>query len=112
MCSEASKGLEGRASYFRKVCRLTLWLQSEIMTLMGGGQSPLCFQGGLTLYVVQTQPLGPVLLLDHSTQLTQTRKDVFLQRKNSLQPDDLSPGKFYDSVQFNNSVSDKKDTRK
>lgn len=43
------RGCWGRASSFRKVCRLTLWPQSEVMALMGGGWSPLCFQGSLTV---------------------------------------------------------------
>lgn len=56
----------------------------------GGGGGLLCFSGGMTARVVQTEPVGLVLLSDR---VIQTRKDVFLQRKNSLLADDLFPGK-------------------
>lgn len=56
---------------------------------MGGGRGDrglLCFAGSMTVRVVQTVPVGLLLL---SERLIQTRKDVFLQRKNSLLADDL-----------------------
>ena len=71
------RGCGAGASSFRKVCRLTLWPQSEVMALRGGGGF-LCVSKGSDCVAVQTQPLGLLLLLDHSTQLTQTRKDVIL----------------------------------
>lgn len=52
----------------------------------GGDRGLLCFAGGMTVRVVQTEPVGLLLL---SERLIQTRKDVFLQRKNSLLADDL-----------------------
>lgn len=57
---------------------------------LGGGRGLLCFPGGMTVRVVQTEQVGLVLLSDR---LIQTRTDVFLQRKNSLLADDLFPGK-------------------
>lgn len=56
-----------------------------------GGGGLLCFPGSLTVCVVQTEPLGLVLLSDR---LIHTSKDVFLQRKNSPQADDVFSGKF------------------
>lgn len=61
------------------------------MALGEGGL--LCFPESPTVYVVQTEPLG-LVLLSPNDQLIHTRKYVFLQRKNSLQEDDLFSGKF------------------
>lgn len=52
----------------------------------GRGAKVLCVsKWGLTVYAVQTQPPGLPLLSDRSTPLTQTRRDVCLQRMTSKQ---------------------------
>lgn len=72
MCSEAGERLQGRASSFRKVCRLTLWPQSDVIAHRGrrggGGTKSFVFPKSLTARHIQWWPLMSFMpLWDQST---------------------------------------------